>query len=365
MSSLSSDRDVTVGRSTSLVENTIDRRTLLRRGLMGGAGVALLGGVPALLSACSSDSDDASSGSALNYQLAWIKNFEFTGSFIADTRGYYKDEGLDVSLVAAGPTTAIETEVVSKEALIATSYSELTAPAIKEGAPLIIIGTIYQRSPMAVISRSEAPITTPQDMIGRIVGVPPIAETTWTAFLEINDINESDIERVPVQVDPAPLAAGEVDGWLGYVMDEPSTLRARGVAVDTMLLADFGFDAFSSVYIVRTDTLEKERDTIKSFMRAEILGWQDAVADPDYGAELTVEKYGKNLGLEPEAQRLASAEQNEIVVTNDPSRGLLTLDPTTLQGTVETLAVAGIDITADELYDTTLLDEVYDGKTSL
>jgi ABC-type nitrate/sulfonate/bicarbonate transport system substrate-binding protein len=347
---------------------TIDRRSFLRRSAIGGVGLAI--GGSALLAACGSDTKSSASGAGdlkygdLDYQLAWIKNFEFTGSYFADTNRYYQDEGVGVTLVPAGPTTAIETQVVSKKAFIATSYSEVTAASIKEGAPVIIIGTIYQKSPMAVISLSENPITKPEDLLGKKIGVPAVAEATWNAFLEINDLDAADINRVPVQVDPAPLASKDVEGWLGYVMDESSTLRARGVEVDTMLLADYGYDAFSSVYVVRKDTLKSEREKVKAFMRAEIRGWTDALADPVKGAELTVDVYGKNLGLNAKAQRLAAEKQNEIIVTG-PDRGLLTLDPTILAGTVDTLGVAGIDITVDELYDLTLLDEVYDGKTTL
>ncbi len=115
---------------------TIDRRSFLRRSAIGGVGLAL--GGSALLAACGSDSKSSASGDAagdlkygdLDYQLAWIKNFEFTGSYFADSKRYYQYEGVGVTLVPAGPTTAIEPQVVSKKAFIATSYSEVTAASI-------------------------------------------------------------------------------------------------------------------------------------------------------------------------------------------------------------------------------------------
>src|SRR5882672_5552803 len=97
---------------------SLDRRTLLRRGAIGGAGAMLLagGGMSALLAACGSSSKSpAASGTTtgsgkpdygeLAFQLSWIKNVEFGGEYIADTKGYYKAAGFSsVNLISGGPT---------------------------------------------------------------------------------------------------------------------------------------------------------------------------------------------------------------------------------------------------------------------
>jgi ABC-type nitrate/sulfonate/bicarbonate transport system substrate-binding protein len=346
------------------------------------AGVAL--GGTALLGACGSTSSKTAGGTStstaggtpnsslgskkltsVKYRLDWIDNFEFSGSYLADSRGYYRDEGLSVTLEPSGPTTSIEPQVVTGKDLIATSYSETVAPAILAGADLVIIGTIYQKAPYAMVSRANDPIHVPTDMYGKVIGVGPPSVETFKAFCNINGIQASKIKTVPVAVDPAPLAAGTIDGWLGYVMDEPSTLRSRGVAVDTMLFADFGFNLYEAVYIVTRSALENQRDLIKSFMTAEVRGWQDSIKDPSAGAELTVDVYGRSLGLNSKAQYLAAAAQNQIIVTNDPRRGILTLNPDLLDATIRTLAFNDINITKEKLYDLTLMEEVYSGKSSL
>jgi len=342
------------------------RRAFLRGSLLAGLGVPL---GSSLLSGCGSDSSPGVTGAKtltqISYQLAWVKNFEFAGSYIAAEKGYYKDEGLEVNLVAGGTTTNFETEVVSKKALVATSYAELTGAALSQGAPIVIIGTIYQKSPYAIISRAAAPIKTPKDMVGRKIGLNASTQTAFDTFCAINKIDPKSCQQVPVEVDPAPLATGQVDGWLGYVMDEPSTLRSRGVEVETLNFGDFGFYNYASVYEVRKDSLKDRRDEIKAFMRAEVRGWQDAIADPALAAQLTIDKFGKDLGLDAKAQTLAAAEQNKIVATGDPSRGILTLDPKVLPLTIPTLKGIGVTTTVDALYDTTVMDEVYGGKTRL
>src|SRR6185295_10596853 len=96
----------------------LDRRSFLRRGAVGGAGVAVLatGGLSALLAACSSSSKSPSSATTattaaggtkdfgeLAFQLSWVKNVEFAGEYIADTNGFYTAEGFSkVTLISGG-----------------------------------------------------------------------------------------------------------------------------------------------------------------------------------------------------------------------------------------------------------------------
>jgi ABC-type nitrate/sulfonate/bicarbonate transport system substrate-binding protein len=109
---------------------------------------------------------------------------------------------------------------------------------------------------------------------------------------------------VPVQFDPTPLTTGVVDGWLGYITNQPIVLRLKGFKVDTFLFADQGYPLAGDVYVVSDTTIREHRDAVKAFVRAEIRGWKKALADPALGAALAVEKYGKNLGLNVAEQTL-------------------------------------------------------------
>src|SRR6476660_6440636 len=114
-------REAFVADEFDLRELSLDRRAFLRRGAAGGVGLALLGtgGMSAILAACGSSSKPAATGGTtttaagstakdlgeLVFQLSWIKNVEFAGEYIADTNGYYKDEGFSkVTLLSGGPT---------------------------------------------------------------------------------------------------------------------------------------------------------------------------------------------------------------------------------------------------------------------
>jgi ABC-type nitrate/sulfonate/bicarbonate transport system substrate-binding protein len=352
-----------------------------RRFLQGGA--VLLGAAP-VLAACGSSSKSAApaatatSGAAsasaaknfgeLTYRLSWIKNVEFGGSYIADSKGYYKDEGFSsVDLISGGPSaTPQETDVVSGKAFIGISAPDITGAAIVKGAPLIIVGAEYQKNPFAVMSMTKTPIKTAQDMIGKKIGVQATNESVWDAFLKANKIDPSKITKVPVQFDPLPLTQGTVDGWFSFITNEPNDLRSKGFDVTTFLLADYNYPLVSETYMVKVSDLTANRDKIKAALRADIRGWKDALADPALPATLAANTYGKGLGLTVAEQTLESKSQNDLILNADTKKnGLFTITPELIEKNVATLKFAGIDITAAKLFDTSIIDEIYQEDPSL
>ncbi len=300
-----------------------DRRRFLRLGTAGmvAAGVAGTGGLSALLAACSSTKTSttatttdgsgataapASLGSA-NMQLSWILNDEFSGEYLADTRGYYTKMGFSgVTLTPGGPNVTQDAVVASGKAFIGISAPDITSAAILQGADLVIVGAQYQKNPFAVMSMPKTPIHTPQDMIGKKIGVQATNEAVWKAFLKANNIDPSKINEVPVQFDPTPLTVGTVDGWFSFVTNEPNLLKVKGFDTVVFLLADFNYPLVSETYMVQSSALTTGRAKLKAFLKAEIKGWHDSIADPVAGPHLAATKYGKNLGLDETEQTLES-----------------------------------------------------------
>lgn len=360
------------------MSKTLNRRAFLGRSLTAGAGLAVLGaGGGTLLSACGSDSKSSSStGSStggapsfgtLDYQLSWIKNVEFAGQYIADTNGYYKDGGFSgVNLMAGGPTVQQDAVVASGKALLGVGTPDITAPAILKGAPLKIIAVLFQKNPFCVMSLASKPIATPQDMVGKSIGVQAVNEPVWNSFLKANNLQDANIKKVPVQFDPQPLVAGEVDGWFSFITNEPNLLKVQGVDTTTFLLNDFNYPLVSQTYMATTDTIKNKTDQLKAVLKADIMGWQASIKDPALGAQLTVDNYGKDLGLTVEEQTLESKSQNELIVTADTkANGIMTATQTLLEETIATLALGGTTIAMDELFDLSLIDAVYSENPSL
>jgi ABC-type nitrate/sulfonate/bicarbonate transport system substrate-binding protein len=354
-----------------------NRRTFLRRS--GATGLVLFGGGSALLAACGDDDDSGTSsgttaapgGTAdfgtLEYQLSWIKNVEFAGMYLADTNGYYKAEGFSgVNFTAGGPTVSQDAIVASGKAFIGISAPDIAAAAIIGGASNVCIGAQYQKNPFCVMSLADNPIETPEDMYGKKIGVQSVNEPVWQAFLTANNLDASKIEVVPAQFDPQPLVAGETDGWFSFVTNEPNLLKMQGVETVNLLLNDFGYPLVSEVYIVTKESIEKEREKIKAVLRADIKGWWDSYKDPAAGAKLAAEVYGKDLGLDTEEQTLESKAQNELIFTEETKKnGLFTITDTLLEETMSTLALAKIEIEQADLFDLSIIKEVYEENPEL
>ncbi len=358
-----------------------DRRQLLRRGVALGAGFAALGASSTLLSACGSSSSDSSgtpssgtSGSsgaanygALAFQLSWIKNCEFAGEYFADSKGFYKQNGFSsVTLAAGGPNVAQDAILASGKAFAAVSTPDISAAAILKGANTKIIGALYQKNPFCVMSLAKKPINDPSGMIGKKIGVQAINQGVFNAFLQANGLKASQMTIVPVQFDPTPLVNETVDGWFSFVTNEPNLLKVKGVDTKTFLLNDYKYPLVSEVYVVRTESLDKDRAKVKAVLKSAIMGWREAIKDPEGGAKLAVETYGKSLGLVLEEQTLEAKAQNELILTDrTKTDGIMTMNDELIDESINTLGLGGIKITKDKLFDFTLLDEVYQENPDL
>ncbi|MBT0566456.1 ABC transporter substrate-binding protein [Williamsia sp. CHRR-6] len=342
---------------------TFDRRSFLRYSVAAGGVV----GASSLLAACGSDS--SSSSDAIKVQLSWIKNIEFAGEYFALEKGYYKAAGITpdpVLLTGGGAGTGVETGLTAKKVWIGMTAPQLTAPVILQGAKLKTVAATYQKNPFCIMSSAKSPIATPADMKGRKIGVQASNENVFKALLTANGLKDSDVEKITVQYDPTPLTKGEVDGWVAYSTNEPITLAAQGFPTETLLFADHNLPLVAETLVVRQETIDKERDKLKKFLKAEIQGWKDAVANPRMSAELAANKYGKDQKLKVEDQEKEAIAQNDLVVSADTKvNGLLTMTDQLIEENIAALAKAGYTLKGADIFDLSVLKEVYEENPDL
>jgi NitT/TauT family transport system substrate-binding protein len=296
-------------------------------------------------------------------QLGWLKSVQYGGSFIAEERGYYADEDLDVTLLPGGPNAPVDPVVISGQALVGVSATDFAARANSNGAGYTILGAKNQRHAFCITSRADNPVRTPADLEGGPrLGLATINQPVLDAIVTLNDLDAPRIEVVTTQGNPAPLASGEVDCFLTLFTTGPIDLELQGIETHSFLLSDYGYDIFSGIYIVTADALENRRDEIVRLLRAEIRGWQDFVDDIDYATRLTVEKYAVDQGLNPEQQKLQAQAQLDLLLTPETAaNGLFWMSDEKIQANLETMVLLGIE--ADEgLFSREILEEVYQGR---
>jgi ABC-type nitrate/sulfonate/bicarbonate transport system substrate-binding protein len=330
------------------------------------------------LSACSgggSSSETTAGGGGdsaglgdLNVQLSWIKNEEFCGEFFADSKGYYTDEGFSSVNLVPGPSTSA-TELISGSADVGLSDAvSIGGVVASEGAPLKIIATTYQKNPFTVLSLKDGGnIATVADLKGKKIGVQDSNMGLFTAFLAANGMTPEDVQIVPVQYDPAPLTNGEVDGFIAYLSNEAIIVKNEGYDTVNLPFADNGLPFPAETIVATDDMIKNNPEALKAFLKADIMGWTDAIADPAECARLAYEDYGSDLDLNPEnSQAGAEAQLTDLVVSDETqANGIFTISDDLKEATVKSLSEAGIDVTVDQLFDTSLLDEVYEENPDL
>lgn len=334
-----------------------DRRRFLATGL---AAVA----APAILSRRSRAADLG----VFRLRLCWINNAQFAGEYYADSRGYYRAEGFSgVELLGGGPSAPpVEADLMQEKCLLGLSAVDFTAAAVAQGAALRTVGAQYQKSAFCMVSLASRPIPEPRAMIGRRIGVQAANTLVFSTFLQLNGIDPGRVQVVPVQFDPTPMVAGEVDGWVGYIGNEPNTLKIKGIETTVFLFADHNYPLVMETYVARQSSTVHEREQLKAALRAEIRGWKDNLRDPDGGAMLAVTRYGRSLGLDPAAEKLQSRTENTLIASADTARqGLLMLKPDLIERNVKVLRDLGNEVTAADLFDMSLLEEIYRDDPSL
>ena len=317
------------------------------------------------LSACGS-SDSGSASGNVGLQFVFIKNVQFAGSYFADQNGYWKDQGLNVKLMAGGPNLTVEPVVTSGKALVGITHTAQAVKAINNGADLQIIGAAFQKNPFVLISQAAHPIKTPQDLPGKKIGVQALDLPVFEAFLTANKIDKSTFTIVPLQSDPTPLVTGELDGIMGFYSNEPNFLRIKGVKPYNLLFDDFNYPLLEEVYIVKKSNLKDatKRAQIVKLMKGESEGWSDAVADINKSADLAVNVYGKDLKLDMKQQVLAMTSEVDLVQTPDTKKnGLFWMTDAGIAGTVNSLKLGGVKA-SPTMFTDSVLKEVYADKAA-
>jgi len=351
---------------TNPTKPSISRRALLGGGLKLAGAAALAGSAGTLLESLGGASvAGASTLAKVPYQLGWVTNTEFAGTYLAKKQGYFKKGGIAVDILPGGSVT-VEPVVASGKALVGDTNADTVSAAVAAGAPLRIIGARYQNNPFCIISSAKAPIKTPQGLIGKKVGINEYNLTAWNVFLALNGIKATDVTSVNegFTAGPSALADGEVDAWMGFITNEPGVLTLSGFDNSTFLMADFGYHVYADVYIATVDAIKNQKKELVAFLQGERDGWMLDLEKPAEGTALTVELYQKSQGFSAKQQGLENIAQKDLILTSYTEKhGLFAMNPVDIAKNLATLRFASGQgptkyYTEKDLFDTSILAEL-------
>jgi NitT/TauT family transport system substrate-binding protein len=286
--------------------------------------------------------------------------------YVALGRGYFKDEGLNVTIMPSkGTADAIRTVATGGAELGFIDIPSLVASG-SAGAGVKIVAANYQKPPYCIFTLNPgANVTEPKQMAGLELGsstasfVPKI----WAAFMEMNKVDSKTLKIV--NIDAASrvpmLAAGKVQSIDQFLMSEPAIRRAVTNAKPVCLLAgDYGLEIYANSLGVSEDFLAKNPDVVKKFTRAALKGWKDALANPEEAAKIQIQ-YVKALNPEIIVEEIQILKR--IAITPDVEKnGFGHVSMERMKNTVDfinkNIEVPGDKLTADQIYRPGYLPEV-------
>lgn len=333
-----------------------------RSTLAAASAAVLLAALTSCAAATESGSGDDASYGDLAIQLSFVKNSQNSGEYIADSEGLYLAEGFTSVDLIAGPT-AVEASVASGKADVGFSTALTAANVIAaEGMPVKIVGALYQQNAFTILSLDgPTAIRTPDDLEGARIGITAgTAQTIVEALANANGVDPASITFVPAEGNPALLTNGEVDGYFGLDTNERIVLEQQGESIVSLPLATNGLPFAGTSFIVTDEALANDRERVKAFLLAEIKGWTAAIAEPQKGVQLALDEYGSDLGLNPDKEAAqAEVQVGYVYPAAIEASGLFLLTPEAIEQNIEAIGFAGVDIDASDLFDMSLLEEIY------
>ncbi|MFN7102127.1 MAG: ABC transporter substrate-binding protein [Pseudorhizobium sp.] len=304
---------------------------------------------------------------SIKFTLDWKFEGPAAGFLLALDKGYFKDEGLDVTIdsgngsVEAIPRVATGTYQMGFGDINSLIKFLDEDPAQKVKAVMMV----YERPTFAVVGRKSLGVTEdPKSLEGKKLGAPPPdgAFAQWAAFKEAASIDDSNItiESIGFPVREPMLAQGDVDAVFGFAFSVILNLKAQGIADDdiaTILMAENGLNLYGNSVLVNSDFAAENPEAVKGFLKALAKGFADAVANPEEGVAAVL-KRNETLNTDIEIERLTMANAMNIKTPYVVENGFGGVDMERLAASIETLKISmGLkgNVAAEQVFDASFL----------
>lgn len=225
------------------------------------------------------------------FALNWFPVGDHAAYWVALEKGYYRQRGLDVDMQNSKGSGDSIAKVDTGRADVGLADSAVVIASAARGTRIKVVGMVFDKSPLNIWSRKEAPITKPKDLEGKSVAAPPGdgQRQMFPAFARLHGIDQSKVTWV--NVEPAAkvpaLAEKRVDAVADYTTGLPFYEKAIGKGNAVMLpWADHGFDMYSMSIIASEKTMKERGPVLKAFLEASYLGWRDVMSDPKSALEI-------------------------------------------------------------------------------
>ena len=283
----------------------------------------------------------------VKFTLDWKFEGPAAPFVVAIDRGYYKAEGLDVTMDTAGGSLEPLNRLASGTYDIGFGdiNSLIKFRDANPGVPLKAIFMVYNKPPFSIVARKSRGVTKPKDLEGKKLGAPAPdgAYAQWPIFVKANNIDATKvtIENVGFPVREPMLAAGQVDAITGFSFSSYINLKDRGVPADdivVLLMADYGVNLYGNAIIVNPKFAAEKPEAVKGFLRAFLKGLKDTVKDPTSAVDSVIRR-NDVAKKDVELERLQMALKDNILTPEVKAIGFGNIVPARLDAAIDQIAL--------------------------
>ena len=253
---------------------------------------------------------------SVSLRLPWFPNVQFTGSFVASAKGFFAEEGLDVTINPGGFDVNSITLVAAGSDTFGLHDTGSLLFAAAEEIPLITVATYFHKHPGAVMALADSGIETLEDFTGRRIGFAEGGPWQLTqAMLAKNGIDLDDLEQIAVGFDLSPILTGDVDLKTVFATNEPILAEQQGFEVNVFVPYDYGIETSANALFTTQSYFDDNPETVCAMVRAITRGWAYAFENPEEALDIVMAVDPENLDRAKEARSLDAVK--DAVLTPD------------------------------------------------
>lgn len=261
----------------------------------------------------------------VSLQLKWMHQFQFAGYYVALEKGYFADAGFDVTILERNLKTSPVDDVLEGRADFGIADSSVVLQRLLK-KKIVIASTVFQSSPLVLMSLQEKDIKSPYDLVGkRIMYQRSIDDASIQAMLQLFNIGEGDYTAVPHSFNNWALVDDQVDVMSAYTSNQPHLYERAGYKVNVLDPSSYGIDFYGDLIFTSETRVERDLESVQRFVYAARKGWKDAVVNPNEAIDIILSKYApkadrKQLELEAKSTQNLIKESFVPLGTLYPAR---------------------------------------------
>jgi NitT/TauT family transport system substrate-binding protein len=255
----------------------------------------------------------------VSFGTNWVAEAEHGGFYQAVADGTYKKYGLDVTIVSGGPNVNNRILLPAGKLDFFMSANTLQAfDSAEQNIPTLVVAAMFQKDPQVLLAHPD--VNAFEDLKTRTIFVSKEGMTSYYQWLK-SDFGFKDSQVKPYTFNPQPFLADKNSAMQGYVTSEPYAVEKQaGFKPKIFLLADKGFDSYSTLIETRRDLVEKKPDVVQRFVDASIVGWYNYVYGDNKPGNAAIRKQNPEMTDELLAYSVTKMKEYGIVDSGDTAK---------------------------------------------